>query len=134
MDEYLKLLKRAKENMPDLKKEGERFEIPKADVVTGKQTVIKNFLDISKTLRRDPKHIAKFLFKEIAVPGSMNGNELVLQGRVLPSMINQRIAEYTKEFVFCNECGKADTMVQKADRTLILKCEACGARRSLRVI
>ena len=134
MDEYLKLLKRAKENMPELKKEGERFEIPKADVVTGKQTVIKNFLDISKTLRRDPKHIAKFLFKEMAVPGSINGNELVLQGRIVPSMINQRVVEYTKEFVFCNECGKADTMVQKTDRTLILKCEACGARRSLRVI
>jgi len=134
MNDYLEMLKRAKENMPDLKKGGERFEIPKADVIAGKQTVIKNFIDICKILRRDPKHIAKFLFKEMAVPGSINGNELVLQGRVSYNMINQRIEEYTKEFVYCNECGKADTNVEKSDRTLILKCEACGARRSLRMI
>lgn len=134
MDEYMKLLKKAKEGIPDLKKGSERFEIPRAEVITGKQTIVKNFLDISKKLRRDPKHIAKFLFKELAVPGSLREYELVLQGKIYQNMLNQRIEEYTREFVLCHECGKADTVIQKLDRTLFMKCEACGAKRSLRMI
>lgn len=134
MEIYMELLKKAKENLPELKKGSERFEIPKADVITGKQTVIKNFADISKKLRRDPKHIAKFLLKELAVPGSLDESGLVLQGKVYSSLINQRIEEYTKDFVLCHECGKADTAVQKIEKTLVMKCEACGAKRSLRMI
>lgn len=129
-DNYLDLLKKAKQGIPT--HGGERFEIPKANVVAGKQTVIKNFSDITKTLRRDGKHIAKFLFKELAVPGTIRGNELYLQSRISESLIDQRISEYVKEFVICNECGKPDTGLQRIERIDILKCEACGARRSVR--
>src|SRR3989338_8780337 len=122
-DKYLELLKKAKKDIPMHK--SERFEIPKALVVTGRQTVIRNFSDIVKTLRRDGKHIAKFLFKELAIPGSIRGNELYLQGRISQSLIDQRINEYVKEFVMCNECGKPDTALQKIDKVDILKCEAC---------
>ena len=133
MDEgYLELLKRAKKDIPV--HVGERFEVPKADAVIGKQTTIKNFSDIAKTLRRDGKHIAKFLFKELAVPGSIRGNELYLQGRINQSLIDQRINEYVREFVVCNECGKPDTGLQKIEGVDMLKCEACGARRSVRAL
>ncbi|MFH0832899.1 MAG: translation initiation factor IF-2 subunit beta [Candidatus Aenigmatarchaeota archaeon] len=133
MEEYKKLLERAKQNLPDLTKK-ERFEIPLADVFTGRQTFIRNFSEIAKTLRREPKHLAKFLFKELAVPGSTRGEELILQGKVSTNLINQRIAEYVKEFVLCEECGKPDTIMQKDDRLLQLKCEACGAKRYLKTI
>ena len=129
---YLELLKRAKKDIPV--HVGERFEVPKADVVIGKQTAIKNFSDIAKTLRRDGKHIAKFLFKELAVPGSIRGNELHLQGRISRSLVDQRISEYVREFVVCNECGKPDTGMQKIEGVDMLKCEACGARRSVRAL
>ncbi len=131
MDEnYLDMLKRAKKDIPT--HSGERFEIPRATVAAGKQTVIKNFSDITKTLRRDGKHIAKFLFKELAVPGTVKGSELQLQGRISQSLIDQRISEYVKEFVLCNQCGKPDTSLQRTDKVDVLKCEACGARRSVR--
>jgi len=133
MDEnYLDLLKKAKKGIAV--HTGERFEIPKAVITTGKQTVIKNFSEIVKTLRRDGRHIAKFLFKELALPGTIRGNELHLQGRIVQSLIDQRINEYVKEFVICNECKKPDTGLQRIDKVNVLKCEACGARRSVRAL
>ncbi len=133
MDEnYLDLLRNAKKGIP--MHASERFEVPKAIVAPGRQTVIKNFSDIIKTLRRDGRHLAKFLFKELGVPGSIRGEELYLQGKVSVSLIAQRINEYVKEFVICSQCGKADTMIKRIDRLDILKCEACGARHSIRLL
>jgi translation initiation factor 2 subunit 2 len=131
-DNYMELLKKAKIGIP--MHTSERFEVPRATVVPGRQTAVKNFSDIAKTLRRDGKHIAKFLFKELAVPGSIRGNELYLQGRIGQSLIDQRISEYVKEFVMCNECGKPDTNLQRVDKVDVMKCEACGARRSVRTL
>jgi translation initiation factor 2 subunit 2 len=133
-DEYESLLKKAKSEVPKTAESSERFEVPKADVFTARQTSIKNFSDICKTLRREPKHLAKFLFKELAVPGSMKNNELVLQGKIYKNVVDQRIEEYTKEFVLCKECGKPDTSMQRSDRITTIKCEACGARKPARNI
>lgn len=128
MESYENLLKKALRNAPA--KSEARFELPVASVQPEKkQTIIRNFADIAKTLRREPAEIAKYLFKELAVPGGARGNELVLQSRVPTSLINQRIAEYAKDFVICRECGKPDTHVQKIDNFLFIKCEACGAKR-----
>ena len=130
---YEELLKKAKKNVPQAK-ETTRFEIPRAVVQqTGRQTFIKNFFDIAKTLRRDPSHLAKFLFKELAVPGNL-GNEFVLQGKFSTDIVNKRIEDYVKEFVLCGECGKPDTNMYKEGRAFFLKCEACGARRSVKHI
>lgn len=131
--EYERLLERARKNLSYIDKK-ERFEIPEVNVKTGKQTLIKNFSEIAKTFRREPKHLAKFLFKELAVPGSIKNSELVLQGRFSPLLISQRIEEYFKQFVLCLECKKPDTIIQKQGRIIFMKCEACGARRSVRRI
>ena len=133
MEDYTKLLEKARKSLPAVTKSDIRFEIPFAQVVPGKQTVLKNFSEISKILRRDEKHLAKFLFKELAVPGSMRNGELVFQGKVYANLINQRIAEYVRQFVLCNECGKPDTTLQENKITTI-KCEACGAKRTMKTI
>lgn len=132
--DYEELLKRAKKNMPQFNATA-RFETPLAVVaVVKRQTSIKNFIDISKTLRREPSHMAKFLFKELAIPGAITGNELVLQGKISSMIINQRIKDYVNEYVICRECGKPDTSLHKEDYFTVLKCEACGARRTLKSI
>lgn len=131
--EYLELLRAAKERLPK-GEAGARFELPKAIVqVQGRQTIIRNFQEILKTLRREPAHLAKYLFKELAVPGDI-GQELSFQGKFSQLFINKKIESYAKEFVFCEECGKPDTNLIKQDRIHILKCEACGARRPVRNI
>ena len=132
MEDYRKLLERARKNLP----QGElrdRFEIPKPVVTTsGKQTTVKNFGEITNYIRRDPKHLAKFLFKELALPGSIRNNELIFQGKTTSFVIEQRTDAYVKQFVLCSECKKPDTSLQKEGDVFILKCEACGARRTIK--
>ena len=128
---YEELLKRALKSIPA--KTESRFEIPVASVhVEKRQTIIRNFADIAKSLRREPSDISKYLFKALAVPGGPRGNELVLQAKVPPSLINQRIKEYVKDYVICDQCGKPDTHFQKVDNYMLIKCEACGAKRTAR--
>ena len=134
MQDYEKLLEKARKELPKTTESGERFETPEADVATGRQTVVKNFGEMCKTLRRETKHLSKFLFKELAVPGSMRNSELVLQGKIYKNIVDQRVQEYVKEFVLCKECGKPDTSFVKSDRLLFIKCEACGARKPARSI
>jgi translation initiation factor 2 subunit 2 len=126
---YEEMLKKARANMPE-SQDTERFEMPVADINIGKSTTIRNFSEIAKTLRRDGKHLAKFLFRELAVPGNINGNELVLQGKINRDVIRQRLEEYTKEFVLCHECGKPDTNITEEAKIITIKCEACGARKT----
>lgn len=130
--DYEELLKRAKANLPEYNSSA-RFEIPKPVAhQSGRQTFIRNFLDIAKTLRREPKHIAKYLSKELATPGVLKGSELVLQAKISAYMIEQRINDYVKDFVLCHECGKPDTNIIEEKQFSFIKCEACGARRSFR--
>jgi translation initiation factor 2 subunit 2 len=130
--DYEELLKRAKQNLPAAQQEG-RFEVPIAMVnIVKRTTIIKNFADIAKTVRREPGHIAKFLFKELALPGSISTGTLVLQGKVAASTVNQRLQDYVKEYVLCKECGKPDTHLSKAGTITTIKCEACGARRTFK--
>ena len=131
--DYNQLLKRAKKKLPDVKKEVRRFEIPEISVeYLGRQTILKNFSEVAKKIRREPKHIAKFLFKELASPGSIRGGELLLQTKIPGAMIKKRINEYIKEFVICGECGKPDTKIFKSDRVYFIKCESCGAKKTVR--
>ncbi len=131
--EYQELLTRAKKLIPKTNEEKGRFEVPKSvSIQVGKQTIIKNFIEVCKIIRREPQMLAKYLSKELAVPGSINNNELSLTGKVYNSMISQRIDEYVKIYVLCSECKKPDTSLSKDGNILIMKCEACGARKTLK--
>ena len=134
MDEYQELLKRARQNLPETNT-GFRLEMPSPMVENIKRiTVVKNFGDIAKAARRDVKHMSRFMFKELAVPGSVKGNELVLQGKISYGIINQRVQEYLKEYVLCRECGKPDTNMIIEVGIATIKCEACGARKTFKVV
>ncbi len=132
-DNYLEMLKRAKQLLPK-GEETKRFEIPRVVIQNqGRQTFVKNFNEIAKAMRREPQHFAKFLFKELAVPGSL-GQDLSLQGKFSMDFISKKIDSYAREFVFCEECGKPDTSLIKIDRFYTIKCEACGAKKPVRSI
>ena len=127
------MVKRVKSSVPETKKGG-RFEVPSPSIYTIKRTtIIKNFSEIAKALRRDEKHFAKFLFKELAVPGTINGSEIVFSAKVPSSIIVQRVNEYVKEYVMCKECGKPDTNLHIDAGIATIKCEACGAKRTFKI-
>lgn len=110
-----------------------RFEVLKIEGhFEGKKTILTNFLQIVSHLRRQPEHLLKFLLKELAVSGQLEGDRLVLNMKVPSSKINLKIQEYVKEFVLCKECGKPDTELIKEDRLYFIHCLACGAKHSIR--
>ncbi len=132
--EYNQLLDRAFANMPERKTSGERFECPVADLfVEGNKTTVRNFDFVCSKLRREPAELSKYLFKELAVPGTVGGGKLVLQGKFMAKVVNDRIQTYCQSSVICKQCGKPDTHIEAADRHVrMLVCEACGAKNPIR--
>jgi len=122
--EYSELLKRARKNLPESVFERERFEFPKVrGHLEGNKTIISNFFQIAAALRREPDHLLKFILKELATPGEIRRSHLVLGAKVSASRINEKIKQYTDEFVFCKECGKPH--FPGLVSTYCMECSSC---------
>ena len=133
-DDYMALLNRAKIACPETIENHERFELPELDILQeGKITIFKNFIDVTDKLRRDPQHLLQFLLKELGTPGNIEGRRAVFKAKISTQQIDDKIQMYTETYVICSECGLPDTKMVKEDRTLMLECEACGARRPITV-
>jgi translation initiation factor 2 subunit 2 len=127
--DYEKLLERGLKKVPKETRSGERFEIPKAKVlISGSKTSILNFSEIASILRRETSHLMKFLLKELATKGEIEGQKATFQGVFSDYAIRNKIESYVKVYVICPECTKPDTKILKTDRQFFVKCEACGAK------
>ncbi len=132
---YDELLNRARSQLPKEVFEEKRYDIPDPRIITvGKKTIIRNFSDIANALNRDPDHVMKYLTRELATAADVKGGRAIFNGKFRDSKIMNRMEAYAKEYVFCHECGKPDTRLVKEGRVNLLKCEACGARSSIRSI
>ncbi|MFH1978206.1 MAG: translation initiation factor IF-2 subunit beta [Candidatus Aenigmatarchaeota archaeon] len=129
MKSYEELLKEGMKKVPDKVETTDRFEVPKPIVlIQGSKTLIKNIIEIANALRRDQKHLIKFLAKELATSWELSSQSLILIGTFSTSLVNKKIDLYMKSYVICTECKKPDTKITKEDKFYFLKCEACGAR------
>ena len=127
------MLKKGMKELPEVVVETVRFEIPKVrGHIEGNKTVISNINQVADILRRPKEHILKFLQKELATPGEFKGSLLVFGTKIPASRINEKIEEYIKEYVFCKECGKPDTKLIKEGGFLFVKCQACGAKHTVK--
>ena len=126
---YEELLKSGLKKVPHIGEATERFELPKAEVQrAGQKTIITNFTDITNRLRREQNHFLKFLLKELATSGELQGSRLTVIGSFPEDAVNGKIDKYAKTYIFCTECKKPDTKLVKEGEFMIMKCEACGAR------
>ena len=133
--DYDSLLKGAIQKLPKKAAKKKRFEIPQiVSIVQGNKTIIRNFGDILSVLRRDERHLSKFFFKQLATPGNVEGKLLILQRKVPRSLLQKKLEDYIREYVYCKVCGEPDTILSKEDRISFMRCEACGARSSVREI
>ena len=132
--DYKQLLEKAKGEMPASVHEKERFEIPKVvGHIQGTKTMISNLQQISNHLHRPIEHLLKYLLKELATPGEIKKNGMVIFGRKVSSAdLNAKIKKYVDEFVFCKECGKPDTEFLKEDNLLFVKCMVCGSKNTIK--
>jgi len=132
MDSYDTLLDRAVSKTPKLETSGERFQVPRPKIFTeGRTTVWDNYEEIREKLNRDTEHFGKFILRELGTAGKVEGNHMVLQGHFTSDAINALVNDYVAEYVKCAECGRPDTKLIKYDRITTLKCDACGAQRSI---
>ena len=133
MTDYEKLLEEAHKKIKKVENNGDRFEIPKIEGhFEGKKTILTNFLQIASHIRRKPEQFQKFILRELATSGHLEGDRLILNNKIPSAKINQKIEDYTKEFVLCKECKKPDTELIKEDRLTFVHCLACGAKHSVR--
>ncbi|MHA1860566.1 MAG: translation initiation factor IF-2 subunit beta [Candidatus Asgardarchaeia archaeon] len=133
--DYMKLLERAYSMLPKKVFETKRFEIPRGDVIQfGNRTILRNFREICDVFNREPEHVMKFLLRELATAGQIEGMRAVFQGRFSESAINRLIRRYAELYVICPICHKPDTRIVKEGRFSFLKCEACGAQNPVKAL
>jgi len=130
---YDDLLARAYKSIPEKTASKERLEIPVPEIlIQGNKTIIKNFEAITGKLRRNPRHLAKFLAKELATSGNVEGGRLILNSKVMERVLAEKMRNYTETFLYCKQCKLPDTKLVEIDRGLnMMVCEACGARTSV---
>lgn len=132
---YDALLKRAKEALPQPVSTSERFQVPEPDLIQeGKTTVLRNFVDITTAINRDPNQVLQYLLRELGTAGAQEERRVVFKGKVTTTQVAERVKSYIDTYVTCSECGRPDTRLVKEDRVAILECDACGASRPVKVV
>ncbi len=128
------MLKKGAENLPKKTDFKERFEMPKVlGHIQGNRTVISNFVQIANAFGRPVEHMLKYILKELATPGELQNNLLILGTKIGSERINQKIQQYAEEFVICRECGKPDTKIEKEGEFTFIKCMVCGAKKPVKI-
>lgn len=129
MNDYEKLLDEAYEKVKVTIDKGDRFEILKVKGHhEGVRTMITNFGQVVACVRRSPEHLLKFLTKELASSGEINGDRLILSRRLSSKDINAKIKKYVNRFVLCPRCKKSDTELNEEGGKMFLRCLACGEK------
>ncbi|KAI3677798.1 hypothetical protein L6452_37068 [Arctium lappa] len=135
---YEELLSRVfhilRENNPELAGDRRRTVIRPPQVLREgtKKTVFVNFMDLCRTMHRQPDHVMTFLLAEMGTSGSLDGQQrLVVKGRFAPKNFEGILRRYINEYVICNGCRSPDTILSKENRLFFLRCEQCGSGRSV---
>jgi len=132
--DYESLLDRARDNIPTDISERSRWSLPEPDVmIEGSQTIVRNFGDMVDLMDRDANHVFQFLQNELGTSGSREQTRILLKGRIPPRRIKEKIVAYVKTYILCHQCNAPDTRFIKEDRTTLLKCQACGGTRPVKL-
>jgi len=131
---YEKLLKRIEKNLvKDSKVVDTRFELPPVDVMwEGQKTYLRNFIEYSKIMRRDPTKLLQYLSKEFAVPAERVGDSAMFVGKRDPDDFTRLLKIYVIDYIRCLTCQSPDTRIEKEKRIHFLICEACGAKSTIK--
>lgn len=132
--EYESLLERARERIPKNISERSRWTMPEPEIlIEGNQTILRNFAPIVDAMDRDANHVYQFLINELGTSGTREQVRVLFKGRVSPKRIKEKIVSYVKSYILCGQCKAPDTRFIKEDRTTLLKCQACGATRPVKL-
>jgi translation initiation factor 2 subunit 2 len=112
----------------------DRLEIPEPQVIwVGNKTILRNYSEYPKLMRRDPDRLLMYLAKELATAASLDADRAIFIGRKDKTSFAQLFQRYMQDNVTCPVCGSPDTHIVTESRLHFRVCEACGARSSARV-
>ncbi|KAH7615872.1 hypothetical protein Ndes2526B_g09183 [Nannochloris sp. 'desiccata'] len=128
-----------KENNPELTGERRRTSLKPPQVAREgtKKTVFTNFMDLAKSMNRNPEHLQQYILAELGTSGSLDGQQrLIMKGRFLPKAFEGCLRRYMNEYVLCNSCKSPDTLLDRdsSSRIMYLKCQQCNASRTVSAI
>ncbi|WP_299234247.1 translation initiation factor IF-2 subunit beta [Natronomonas sp.] len=128
--EYGDSLDRALDSVPDIGSAGDRLSVPDAVAQTdGAFTRFTNLDGVADALNRETEHLHRFVQQTLATSGKLDDGVGRYNGDFDDRDFEGVIDDYTEEYVRCSECGLPDTRLVQEDRTLMLRCDACGAFR-----
>ena len=102
-----------------------------------KKTVFVNLMEICNAMHRNHDHVIQYLMAELGTSGTLDGqNRLIVKGRFLPKVFEGVLRHYFINYVICNMCKSADTLLVKeaGSRVSFCRCQSCGASRSVTAI
>jgi len=128
--DYEASLDRALSAVPDIESGGDRLSVPDAVAqADGAFTRFNNLDEVANALNRDTDHLHRFLQRSLATSGKLQSGVGRYNGEFAARDFEAAVEEYTEEYVRCSECGLPDTRLVQEDRTMMLRCDACGAFR-----
>ena len=102
-----------------------------------KKTVFTNFMDLARSMNRNPEHLQAYLLAELGTSGSLDGQQrLIMKGRFQPKSFETCLRRYMNDYVLCNSCKSPDTLLDRdsSSRIMFLRCQQCGASRTVSAI
>jgi len=128
--DYEASLDRALEEVPDFTANEERLDVPDPSAQKdGAFTRLTNLGAIADALSRDSEHLHRAIQRELGTNGQYDDGRSRYNGTFSADDFEAAIDKYVQEFVTCSQCGLPDTRLVMEDRTLMLRCDACGAFR-----
>ena len=120
--------------LPEKTQAFERFETPAIESFQqGSKTIIKNFDAILQKVRRESPILVKYFSRELAVPATVEGGKLILNGKFYDRNLRDKLQAFVDAAVVCKECKRPDTKIHEKDGIKTMVCEACGARSPVKL-
>jgi translation initiation factor 2 subunit 2 len=137
---YQELLQRAmmfvRQHNPNMGMGGRsQLPAPRVSKDGSKKTVVDNFGEICKAMKRSPDEVKDFFTKELATTANLDSkNRIIIKGsNIKQTNIEKMLRQYIDHYVRCNMCSKIDTELVRDSETklLTLKCGSCHATRTV---
>ena len=134
MKSYEELLEEALKKLPERVETKDRYTLPEPKIEYVKnKTIIRNIYEILEKIKRSERDFKKIFFRIVGMPGKFEKEGLVLNAVISKEVIKRKLEEYVQNFVVCEVCGKPETVIVEEDNVKYLKCEACGAKKIIRL-
>ena len=132
--DYEALLDRARDKIPDNISSRSRWKLPEPQIlIEGSNTIFRNFNEVVSMMDRDDNHVYQYILNDLGTSGSRDGPRARFKGRIPPKRIKKTIVNYVNSYIICSQCSSPDTNSVKEERTTLLKCQACGATRPVKL-